>query len=243
MGKKKADRDKDRGAAAPAVACALFDVPVPTAAPGEEAELARLSAALDARLSGHRLVHSHGVSDTAGRLAALYGVDPFRARAAGLLHDWDKKLPVDELWSKVERYGIDLHGLQLGDAHLVPLLHGWTAAASLPEEFPELPAEVFRAVDRHTVGTTDMSPLDMVVYCADLLEPTRTGDGIDALRALAGSCPLAGLFAACARHGLTSVLAAGRYLYPGGVEVWNACCADLPDACRAEWCRIPRDRA
>ena len=37
-----------------------------------------------------RLEHTLSVADTAERLALHYGVDPFCARAAGLLHDWEK---------------------------------------------------------------------------------------------------------------------------------------------------------
>lgn len=199
----------------------------------QEAELRRLSDAVDARLSGHRLLHSHGVSETAGLLAEAYGADPFLARAAGLLHDWDKKLAPEELWEKAGRYGVGLGGFSPGDGRLLPLLHAWTAAASLPEEFPELPAEVFRAIGRHTVGAVDMSPLDMAVYCADMLEPSRQGERIEALRRLAGAEPLEGLFAACARGSVMYVLQTGRFVYPGAVEVWNAYCASLPESMRS----------
>lgn len=200
--------------------------------PAQEAELARLSAAVDARLTGHRLAHSHGVSETAGHLAELYGADPFLARAAGLLHDWDKKLTTDQLWEKAARYRVCLGGFQPGDARLAPLLHGWTAAASLPEEFPELPPEVFQAIDRHTVGAVDMTPLDMAVYCADMLEPSREGGDIDELRALVGAAPLEGLFSACARGSVMFVLQTGRFVYPGAIEVWNAYAASLPESMR-----------
>lgn len=199
----------------------------------QRAELERIDAAVGERLSGHRLEHVRGVASTARALAVRYGVDPFEAEAAGLLHDWDKRLTPDELWGKAVEHGVDLHGFEVGDALLVPLLHGWTAAASLPALFPELPVAVFRAVERHTVGSLGMSPLDMVVFVADMVEPTRTGDGAERLRALVGEVALDALFAACARRSIAYVLETGRPVYPGAVEVWNAYCDRLPEAERA----------
>ncbi len=186
--------------------------------------LDRISAAVDARLSGRRLEHVHGVALTCGALAARYGVDAFAAQAAGLLHDWDKQLPLEELWAKVDAFGLAVPR----DDRYAPLLHSWTAAASLPLTFPELPPEVFRAVGRHTVGAVDMTPLDMALFVADMVEPTRTGDHVNALRALVGTAPLEGVYAACLRQSILYVLETGRYLHPGAVESWNAWCSELP---------------
>lgn len=188
--------------------------------PEQEAELTRIKEAVAGRLWGKRLDHTYGVAETCRDLAARFGVDPFEAQAAGLLHDWDKKLDADQLWEKVERYGI---GLQR-DNRLLPPLHSWTAGASLPEEFPELPASVFQAVARHTVGAPDMTNLDMVVFCADMIEPHRNFSEVDALRKLARTGPLDHLFAACLQCSIMCVIQTGRYLYPGAVDVWNAYC-------------------
>lgn len=200
----------------------------------QRAELSHIADGLFARLSGKRLAHSLSVARTAGRLAAAHGADPFLAQAAGLLHDWDKRLPEDELWEKAARLGV--MPAEGRDARLAPVLHGLTAAASLPTDYPELPAEVFQAVARHTMGAVRMSALDMAVFCADLLEPLR-GPSFDELRGLA-SGPLEGLAAACCRHNLLFVLATGRYLGQGGVEVWNAYEPHLPQALRGRRCRI-----
>lgn len=186
------------------------------------ATLGRLYEEVGHRLSGKRLDHSRRVAETARRMALRFGVDPFLAEAAGILHDWDKKLPPEELWAKARRYGIVDEG---ADPRMEPLLHAWTAGASLPERFGELPAEVFRAVGRHTVGAPDMSDLDMIVYLADALEPGRDYAGVDRLRSLVGTASLPELFARGVRESISSLLARGRYLDPAAVEVWNACCS------------------
>ena len=193
--------------------------------------LAVLQTAVERHLSGHRLRHSLGVAQTAGRLAASHGVDPFLAIAAGLLHDWDKKLSGEGLWAKAAEWDLpQLAGER--DERMTPILHGWTAAASLPQTW-DLPPAVFQAIARHTIGAPDMSDLDIVVYAADMLEPGR-GDDVQlaTLRDLAAG-ELAPLFAACARQSCLWVIESGRYLHPEAIRVWNAYEPQLPDALRA----------
>ena len=88
------------------------------------------------------------------------------------MHDWDKVLADDELVARAIRYQVPIEG---SPALATPLLHGPVAARELPELFPELPAGVFQAVARHTTAACDMTPLDMVVFVADAIEPGRRG--------------------------------------------------------------------
>ena len=129
----------------------------------ERALLKRIQELLDVRMKDKRkrYVHSLGVAETALHLAEVYGVDRFDAAAAGLIHDWDKVLSDDELVARAIHYGIKVAG---SPSAATPLLHGPVAAYELPQLFPELSPAVFQAVDRHTVGACDMTPLDMVVF-------------------------------------------------------------------------------
>lgn len=186
--------------------------------PSQRELLADLYRRLDERLSGHRLQHVRSVALTARRLAHSHGVDPFLAQVAGILHDWDKKLSPQELWAKVDRYKIDLPS---HDERQLPVLHGLTAAASLRQKF-DLPEEVFSAIAHHTIGAADMSALDMVVYCSDMLEPLR-GPRMDHLRRRALG-PLDVLYAACQQSTLLYLVGAGLYISPQALDAWNACC-------------------
>ena len=102
-----------------------------------------------------------------------------------------------------------------------PLLHGPVAAYELPQLFPELSPAVFQAVDRHTVGACDMTPLDMVVFVADAIEPNRHGDYAHALRKMVGESTLDELFFSCFAQGLVYVIQSGRYLYPTAITIYN----------------------
>lgn len=166
-----------------------------------------------------RLAHSLSVADSAESLAVTYGVDPFLARAAGLLHDWDKRRSPEEIVERADALGISL-GV---DLQLVkPLLHGMVTARELPSRYPELPHEVFQAIERHTLATSDMSDLDMVIFVADGIEPLRAEtDGIRETRSLVGKVPLDELFWNAFVGGIVYVLEGGRYLYPGTLDVYN----------------------
>lgn len=191
----------------------------------EHAELIeRLRHDVSQRLSGKRLKHSFGVAQTSLWFARRNALDLFCAEAAGLLHDWDKKLSAEELWGKVDAYGIDVPHVEGAQ----PVLHGLTAAASLPQAYPELPSEVFQAIARHTTGAVGMTDLDMAVYVADMIEPSREGGFVKPLRELARTAPLRQVYAECVRVGLIYLLESGRFVYPGALDVWNDCRNDAP---------------
>lgn len=166
-----------------------------------------------------RLAHSLSVGLTAERLAAIYGVEPYMARVAGILHDWEKVLPARESIARASGLGIEL-GVEL--ALVEPLLHGMIAARELPERFPELPDDVWQAIDRHTLGNAHMSPLDMVVFVADGIEPLRKpADAIKRQRKLVGKASLSDLYWECFSDGVSYVIETRRYLYPGTLSIYN----------------------
>lgn len=167
-----------------------------------------------------RYRHSLSVARTAEQMALAYGIDPLEARVAGILHDWDKVLDASEQIQLAYQLGIDL-GV---DMKLVqPLLHGMTAAMHLPERYPELSASVWQAIARHTIGHAHMSPLDMVVFVADGIEPTRKDvPAIHETRAMVDDrAPLEDVYWTSFYHGVSYVIETERYLYPGTLDIYN----------------------
>lgn len=195
-------------------------------APGQQALLDRLRADVSEHLAAkpRRLAHSLSVADTAEDLALTYGVDPFSARAAGLLHDWEKAASGAEQTAHAQELGLDFGvGLEL----VQPLLHGVIAARTLPARYPELPDEVWHAIAVHTTAAAQMSPLDEVLFVADGIEPLRPDTpGIRRSRSLVGEVSLDDLFWESFVGGIVYVLEGGRYLYPGTVDVYNALAAE-----------------
>lgn len=175
--------------------------------------------ALRSRLSVASAAHCERVAATARELAVAYEVDPDICALAGLLHDWDRDLNAAELLATAER-----QGLEMGPAdRAVPyLLHARTAAATLAEALDGVPDEVLAAVSRHTVGSAVMSDIDMVVYLADMMEPTRSFAGVEKLRDAVGDVPLAELFALGYQRSMMHLVESRRRIHPDTVVVWNA---------------------
>ena len=200
-------------------------------APEQRDLLARIKADVSEHLAQkpRRLAHSLSVAKTAERLALAYGVDPFLARAAGLLHDWAKAAPVSEQLAQARELGVDF-GVELELVH--SLLHGIIAARTLPERYPELPPAVWHAISVHTSAAADMGPLDEVLFVADGIEPLRPDTpGICRSRSLVGKASLDDLFWESFVGGIVYVLEGGRYLYPGTIDVYNALAARRAEGC------------
>jgi predicted HD superfamily hydrolase involved in NAD metabolism len=175
--------------------------------------------ALQAHLGEKAFAHSMRVADTACELALAYGVDSESARLAGLLHDWDRELDGAELVNAATAAGISVSE---ADREVPYLLHARTGAAAAREAMPGLSDEIVSAIERHTVGAADMSPLDMVVYLADMLEPARHYPGVAELRDHVGEVGLGELFAEGYQHSVAHLVAKRRRIHPDTVAVWNS---------------------
>ena len=74
-------------------------------------------------------------------------------------------------WRECEARGLPIDAAER--AHPM-LLHARLGAAIAREQFGVDDAEVLSAIEKHTTGAGEMSPLDCVVYLADSLEPGRS---------------------------------------------------------------------
>jgi predicted HD superfamily hydrolase involved in NAD metabolism len=136
-------------------------------------------AALDQR---HRYAHVVRVARMAEQLAAAHGVDPLRARLAGLLHDLARLYPADRLMRECNERGLPIGSFERANPIV---LHARLGAELARERFGVDDPGVLSAIRKHTVADGVMTPLDAVVYLADGLEPGRTFPERPALAALA----------------------------------------------------------
>lgn len=180
-------------------------------------DLAR--AAVAERLSASALAHCERVAQTAGELAERFGVDVERARLAGLLHDWHRELGAAELVARAREAGIPVTGV---DEDVPYLLHGPLARVDLPQAIPGVPDDVCEAIGAHTYGAVPMSPLAMVVYIADVIEPGRTYSGVERLRERVADASLEELFLETYAASLKHIVKRRRPMHPETLRVWNA---------------------
>ena len=67
-----------------------------------------------------------------------------------------------------------------------------------------------------------MTPLDMIIFTADGIEPYRTAHpDIQHIREMVGKVTLPDLYWTSFTGGIVYVVRTGRYLYPGTVTIYN----------------------
>lgn len=133
-------------------------------------------------LSDKRLTHSLLVAYAARQLACMHGMDEKQAALAGLLHDCAKCLPLAELQriARENRLLLDKETLQSSN-----LLHGPVGAVVAEKEYGVTDPNILASICCHTTGKVGMMPLDMIVYLADKIEPSRRSyPALEEVRAL-----------------------------------------------------------
>ncbi len=99
-----------------------------------------------------------------------HGLDPARARIAGMLHDVARMWPASRL---LEEAGARAYPVDDFERRNPIVLHAPLGAAIAAERFAVRDPEIAAAIAAHTLGAAEMSPLARVLFLADALEPQR----------------------------------------------------------------------
>ena len=147
----------------------------------EQDTLSTLRDAICVRLGDFRAKHVLSTEEEAARLAAVYLPEKVeKVRISALLHDITKEYDVKRQLQIFDDFGIIVDNVMLASPKV---FHAKTAALLIPREFPEYAdPEVISAVRNHTTGCADMSVMDMLIYLADYIEPTRRFEDCQTLR-------------------------------------------------------------
>ena len=139
---------------------------VPPSPPGAAALYPRLRQ----QLTDKRLLHSLLVAATARELAHIHHIDENQAALAGLMHDCAKCMPLSAMQKAAREQRLLVDKQTLANDNL---LHGPLGAALAESEYGITDENVLSAIRCHTVGKVGMLPLDMVIFLADQIEPSR----------------------------------------------------------------------
>ena len=137
---------------------------------------------LEENIDEKRLAHSLGTASEAVKLAKIHGADPAKARVAGLLHDVAKGKCQYGYKVYADQYDVVLDDIEAKNAELI---HGKLGAAMVKEQLGIDDEDILSAIRWHTTGRAGMSLLEKVIYLADLIEPGRDFEGIEAIRQIA----------------------------------------------------------
>lgn len=144
-------------------------------------ELKQIKEKLAGSLDPERLRHSLLTVREAILLAEKHGLDTEKARLCALVHDC-AKLRGEKLSACMRRVGF----VPTADEEQNPyLIHARLGAMTAKAEFSIEDPEILTAIERHTLGSPDMTPFDEVIFLADKLEPTREYRSVASMRKLA----------------------------------------------------------
>ena len=174
---------------------------------------------LQRRLKKSRFAHSIGVANTAVKLAEKFGVDVDKAYTAGLLHDCAREFENEQLPAEAAKRGIEAGEVEKS---MPLLLHAYIGAKMVQEIYGVDDAEIIQAIYRHTVGARDMTPLDKIIYFADMIEPNRNYPGVEELREFAEkSSALDEIILKALDESIIFIVQKGTLLHPDTIAARN----------------------
>ncbi|MFP4286594.1 MAG: bis(5'-nucleosyl)-tetraphosphatase (symmetrical) YqeK [Candidatus Izemoplasmataceae bacterium] len=116
-----------------------------------------------------RLNHVYGVKNTAIKLAKIHGVDINKVITAAYLHDLTKYMDYDKQVELLKAHNLE----NLIDSFSPPLYHAFTAAIIAKTVYNIHDIDLLNAITSHTVGKSNMSILEKIIFISDYIEPSR----------------------------------------------------------------------
>ncbi|NLY20813.1 MAG: HD domain-containing protein [Tissierellia bacterium] len=126
-----------------------------------------------------RFNHTIRVVETAEKLAKFYETNIESAKIAAYFHDCGKFLDKSLIWSKAEKYGLDIEDEMRQSPQII---HGFLAAKIIENDYGIEDIDILNSIRYHTTGRTNMSTLEKVIYISDYIEPGRSFEGVEIVR-------------------------------------------------------------
>lgn len=135
---------------------------------------------LKKRLNKKRYEHSVAVAEKARKMAQLHQFPTDYFELAGLLHDCGRIIPAKDMaqFAHDHRLEIDPKIEQLAPA----LYHCEVGRFIAKHEFNIDHPDIDESIRFHATGYPGMGLVAQVIFIADLIEPTRTYDGLNRIR-------------------------------------------------------------
>ncbi|MCQ2739615.1 MAG: bis(5'-nucleosyl)-tetraphosphatase (symmetrical) YqeK [bacterium] len=129
-------------------------------------KIEEIKAKLKSSLDRERYEHSLGTAEVAYDLAEKYGLDKEKAYFCGLIHDCAKCMPKEELKKYLENYPAICDGELINPK----TYHAPVGAIIAKQMFGVNDEEVLSAIRWHTLGNTNMTDFEKIIYIADKIE-------------------------------------------------------------------------
>ena len=135
-------------------------------------DLADLRNKIKEYMGEFRYKHTLGVEEFSVYLGQILLPDCLsELRAAALLHDIAKEVSHEEQFAMLDSVGFALTD---EDLSTLPALHSFSAVPLIRKSFPMYATDdVLSAVSKHTLGSSNMSLFDKIIFISDFAEPGR----------------------------------------------------------------------
>ena len=174
---------------------------------------------LNDNLSEERYFHTIGTAECARELAEIFCCDCQKAYLAGLLHDCAKCFTKERLLEIINA------NLEVEEAELLnyKTLHAPVSAHIAKNNFGICDEEVLSAIRWHTLGKSEMSDFEKVVFIADKIEPnTRDSEYIQKIRQLLSEDNgLNKALLKCYKETIKSLVKRDLKICPLTIEIYN----------------------
>ena len=136
---------------------------------------------LQQSLKPKRYEHSLRVYETALKMAAHYRADEKKVALAALIHDCGRQIPKEDSAAKAKELGIAVDPVE--EAQPI-LLHAKLGVYYAIHKYgvDANDKEILDAIRYHSTGKADMTDTAKIVFLADLIEPGRDFEGVEAIR-------------------------------------------------------------
>ena len=136
---------------------------------------------LQQSLKPKRYEHSVRVYETALKMAGHFHADIKKVAIAALIHDCGRQVPKEASVAKAKELGIPVDPVE--EAQPI-LLHAKLGVYYAVHKYgvDANDKEVLDAIRYHSTGTADMTDTAKIVFLADLIEPGRDFEGVEAIR-------------------------------------------------------------
>ncbi|MFS0575289.1 bis(5'-nucleosyl)-tetraphosphatase (symmetrical) YqeK [Sporosarcina sp. 179-K 3D1 HS] len=179
-------------------------------------DLERIKREVATRLSNDRYEHVLRVVSIAKILGERFGLPLEQVEAAALLHDVAKCMEKGQLQAILEEEEVDP---RLFSFH-PELWHAPAGTVLARDEYGIRDEDILNAIRYHTTGRAQMSPLEKLIYVADMIEMGRNFPGVDDLREAAkGSLDVA--MSACIIHSIRFLANKGVPIFPDSIDCYN----------------------
>ena len=172
---------------------------------------------LETSLPAKRYEHSILVYETAVKLAQIWQGDMEKVSVAALLHDCGREVPAKG--SLARAYALNLT-VDFVERSQPILLHAKLGVYYARHKYGVTDKVILDAIGQHTTGGPRMTQTAIIVYLADLLEPTRDFPGIEDLRELAKHDLQRAMYKAYVNT-MTYLLEYGLLIHPKCVTAYN----------------------